>query len=76
MKLQLGDYFSVYVKDFQRNVDILLKGPTPLIQVLTGSGIPVGEIHMVVVNGEIVALDSALVSQEDVVKIFPAIDGG
>jgi molybdopterin converting factor small subunit len=47
-----------------------------LSEVLTGLGIPVAEINLATVNGDLVDLNEVLVTQEDVVKIFPPVGGG
>jgi len=76
VKLHLGDFFSVYRPGHTRQLDVTLDKPVLLRDILAGLGIPVAEIHMVVVNGEFAELGSARVSQNDEVKIYPPVDGG
>ena len=38
--------------------------------------IPLGEIYLVVINDEHVELQGASVSNDDEVKLFPAVGGG
>ena len=76
MKLHLGDFFSVYRPGHPRQLDVPLDKPVLLRELLAELGIPRAEIHMVVVNGEFAELDTARVSQDDEVKIYPPVDGG
>ena len=76
MKLHLGGQFSFYLPGHPRWVDVELKEPTRLSEVLTGLGIPVAEINLTVVNGQIVDLHEAIVSTQDEVKLFPPVGGG
>jgi len=76
MKLYTGDYFAFFLKTPQRQLEIPLAGPTPLRSILTDLQIPLGEVYLVVVNGKLVALEAAVVSNEDEVKIHPPMDGG
>jgi molybdopterin converting factor small subunit len=50
--------------------------PAQLGEVLSGLGIPVADIHLAVVNGQLVELEEAVVSDQDEVKIFPPVGGG
>lgn len=76
MKLHLGGLFSFYIPGHPHQVEVRLEEPAHLSDVLVGMGIPVAEINLVVVNGEIVNLQDALVSQQDEVKVYPPVSGG
>ncbi len=76
MKLSLIGYFSGYPHTAPRRLELELAAPSLLGQVLTGLGIPLDEVHLAAVNGELVDLQTAVVQPGDVVKIFPAMDGG
>jgi sulfur carrier protein ThiS len=76
MKLNLGGQFSLYIPGHPPSVDVELKEPTRLNEVLVGLGIPVADIHLAVVNGQLVELEEAVVSNKDEVKIFPPVGGG
>lgn len=39
-------------------------------------GIPVGEVYMTVLNGELVVLDEIVVSDADEVRLYSPMDGG
>ena len=76
MKLHLGGQFSFYLPGHPSQVDVPLDEPARLSAVLESLGIPAAEIHLVVVNGELVDLQAAVVSQADEVKLYPPVSGG
>jgi molybdopterin converting factor small subunit len=76
MKLNLGGQFSLYIPGHPHSVDVELTKPARLSEVLTGLGIPVADIHLAVINGQLVELEEAMVSDQDEVKIFPPVGGG
>ena len=76
MKLHLGGQFSFYLPGHPRQVEVELEEPARLSEVLAGLGIPIAEIHLVTVNGELVDLQETLVSQQDEVKLYPPVSGG
>ena len=76
MKLHLGGQFSFYLPGHPAWVEVDVPEPALLSEVLTRLGIPVAEIHLSAVNGELVDLETSLVVQADDVRIFPPIGGG
>jgi sulfur carrier protein ThiS len=76
MKLFLGGQFSLYIPGHPPSVDVEVNEPVRLSEVLSGLGIPVADIHLAVVNGQLVELDEAVVTNQDEVKIFPPVGGG
>jgi sulfur carrier protein ThiS len=76
MNLFLGGQFSLYIPGHPPSVDVELTKPARLSEVLAGLGIPVADIHLAVVNGQLVELEEAMVSDKDEVKIFPPVGGG
>jgi molybdopterin converting factor small subunit len=76
MKLFLGGQFSLYIPGHPPSVDVSLNESTRLSEVLLGLGIPVADIHLAVVNGKLIELDEAVVTNQDEVKIFPPVGGG
>lgn len=75
MKLYLGGYFAFYSAG-QHWLEIDLKEPTPLSDLLAGLNIPAAEVYLAVVNDETVKPEATLVSGQDVVRLFPPLDGG
>jgi sulfur carrier protein ThiS len=76
MKLFLGGQFSLYIPGHPPSVDVNLNESARLSEVLLKLGIPVADIHLVVVNGQLVEMEEAVVSDQDEVKIFPPVGGG
>jgi sulfur carrier protein ThiS len=76
MLLYAGGYLTFYAPDQEPEVERVLPGPVALRDLLTEIGIPAGEVQLVILNGEIVNLNGTQVQNQDVVKIFPGVDGG
>jgi sulfur carrier protein ThiS len=76
MKLFLGGQFSLYIPGHPPSVDVAVNKPTMLREVLSGLGIPVADVHLAVVNGQLVEMEDAVVTDRDDVKIFPPVGGG
>jgi sulfur carrier protein ThiS len=76
MKLYLGGFYRHYRPQDGNWLEVSLPAPQPLRDVLTGLGIPPGEIALVVINHTAVELDAAIVSDEDEVRLYPPVGGG
>ncbi len=76
ISLHLGGHLSYYDVQKRNLIDLELTAPTQLRDVLTQLGIPVGEIFLVVVNGEVIPLDEACIEPDDRIEIFPPMGGG
>ena len=76
MKLNLVGQLSFYLPGHPRQMEMQLDGPTLLSEVFTSVGIPIAEVYLVAVNGEMVDPQNTFVSQEDEVKLYPPVDGG
>ena len=76
MKLYIGSYFAFFTSNRNHWVEIALQQPSRLIDILSKLGIPPGEVHLVVLNNELLESTDTLVSDEDTVRLYPAINGG
>ena len=76
MKLYVGSYFAFYTFDRNHWVEIELSQPTQLADILIELGIPLAEIYLVVINGQLVESPNTIVSNDDIVRLYPAIGGG
>ena len=76
MRIYLGGYLDFYNPQSGNWIEVEVKQATPLTELLLQFGIPLGEVHMVVLNGTAVELDKAVVSDQDKVKLFSAVGGG
>jgi sulfur carrier protein ThiS len=76
MKLYAGGLLDFYLPGRRSQIVLELKESARLGEVLTGLGVPLAEVHLVVVNGQLVELTETIVSDGDEVKIYPAVNGG
>lgn len=76
MRLHLSGFLPFFVSNHLDNIEIPLKEPALLSEILARLDIPVSEIYLTVLNGEPVSLDKTLVSESDEVRLIPPMDGG
>ena len=76
MKLYAGGHLSFYMPGRKHTLEFPLHEPTPLQEILAQVGIPLNEVALTALNGEQVELDTVLVKDGDVVRVFSSVDGG
>jgi sulfur carrier protein ThiS len=77
MRIYLGGHLNFYHPQKENWLEIeLVAPPVRLKDVLLDAGIPLGEVYLVVVNGEAVDLQEAIISETDAVKMFSPVGGG
>lgn len=76
MRIYLGGHLNFYHPQKESWLNVELERPILLQDVLTASDIPLGEVHLVVINDEIAELKTAIISNQDEVKLFSAVGGG
>jgi len=76
MKIYLGGHLNFYHPQKDNWLEIKIDQPAPLVDLLEVAGIPLGEVHLVVINAEVVELQDAVISADDEVKLFSAVGGG
>jgi len=76
MKLYTGSYFAFFTSDRNHWVEIELRRPTRLTDILSELGIPISEVYLIVVNDQLVEAPDTCLSNDDIVKLYPAIGGG
>ncbi len=76
MEIYLGGNLNFYHPQKQKWLEVEFDQPTSLVTVLQAAGIPLGEIQLVVINGEIAELSTATITDSDQVKLFPPVGGG
>lgn len=76
MHLRLGGHLSWYDPQKRSSFEVSLVQPTLLMDVVQKLGLPVGEIAMAVVNGQVVSMDQTRLMDEDRVELYPPIGGG
>ncbi len=76
MRLHVGGHLIWYLPQKNADLDLVLESPTRLADILAKLSIPVGEVVLVVVNGELAELSTVTVTDNDRVELFPPIGGG
>jgi len=76
MKLQLGGHLPFYASGQKSRHELSLKQPARLKDVIIQMGIPIAEVYMTVLNGELVDMDEIMVSDGDEVRLYSPMDGG
>ncbi len=76
MKLHAGGHLTFYMPGRKHMLELPLREPTPLRDILVQVGIPLSEVALTALNGEQVELDTVLVKDGDVVRVFSSVDGG
>jgi len=76
MHIYLGGYLNFYHPKKGKWLVVELDRPTPLAELLDHAHIPLEEVQLVAINGEVVELQAAVISEGDDVKVFSAVGGG
>ena len=76
MRIYLGGDLDFYHPKKERWLVLELDVPSSLKDILLRSGIPLGEVHLVAINGEHAELETAIITDQDKVKLFSAVGGG
>ena len=76
MKLYTGGHLSFYMPGRKQSLELVIDAPKPLIEILAQIGIPLSELAITVINGDLVQAEAAVVHDGDQVRVFSAVDGG
>ncbi len=76
MRIYFGGYLDFFNPQRGHWLELDLRQSAPLQDVLLEHGIPLGDIQLVVLNGSLVEMKEAIVSEQDEVKLFSAVGGG
>ena len=76
MKLQLGGSLSWYDDLKRSNLEIKLKEDKSLLALIKELSIPLGEVAIISINGELFTGEDTLIKDSDSVLLFPPIGGG
>jgi len=76
MKIYLGGHLNFYHPQKDKWLEFKANHPMLLSGVLDNAGIPLGEVHLVVINGEKTDLQKTVISEQDEIKLFSAVGGG
>ena len=76
MRIYLGGHLNFYHPQKENWLEIDLEQPLQLLDILVANSIPLGEVSLVVINGEVVDLQTATISEQDEVKLYSPVGGG
>jgi len=76
LELHLGGHLAFYAPQKQSRFNIPIDQPTDLGLILQQLGVPLAEVAIVAVNGELVDLASTRVKPGDRVELYPPMGGG
>jgi sulfur carrier protein ThiS len=76
MILRLGGYLGFFASKKREKIVVPIKDCARLSAVLSQLGIPISEVYLTILNGELVSLEETIVVNSDEVKLYPPIDGG
>jgi len=76
VRIYLGGDLNFYHPEKERWLEVAVERPALLKDVLDACGIPIAEIYLAAVDGEMVDLDEATVADDNEVRLFPPVGGG
>lgn len=78
MKVHLFGELGFYRPERRGRFEVRLEGELPLAEAIRFLGVPVADVAVVGLNGEVVRLDdpSLTVTDDDRLDLFPATSGG
>jgi sulfur carrier protein ThiS len=76
IELYLGGHLSFYAPQKQSRFNLPVDQPTELEGILQKLGVPLAEVAIVAVNGELVELPAARVNPGDRIELYPPMGGG
>jgi len=76
MKLYLGNYFTFFTPDHSHWIEMELPCPTRLADVLAEIGVPAAEVYLAVINDRVLESTDELIANEDIVRLYPPVNGG
>ena len=76
MFLHLGGHLAWYDPQKRSRLEIQLRAPIALIDLLDQLGVPSAEVAVAAINGDMVSLADARVTDSDRVDLYPPVGGG
>ena len=76
IELHLGGHLSFYAPQKQSRFNLPVDQPTELEGILQKLGVPLAEVAIGAVNGELVELPAARVNPGDRIELYPPMGGG
>ena len=76
IRIFLGGHLNFYHPQKDKWLDVEINEATSLTEILNDTGIPLAEVNLVSINGDVVELEQAVLTDGDDVKLFSALGGG
>ena len=77
MRIYLGGYLNFYHPDKTKHwLEVEIKQPDLLVNVLRRLNVPASEIHLAVYKGDAVDFRTLKVDNDDEIKLYSAVGGG
>ena len=76
MRIYLGGHLNFYHPQKSNWLKVDFDPPKRLTEILKAAGIPLDEVHLVVINGKVQDVQTTLTSDQDEVKVYSAVGGG
>jgi len=76
IELHLGGHLAFYAPQKQSRFNVPIDQPTELKVILQKLGVPLAEVAIVAVNGELVDLAASRVNPGDRIELYPPMGGG
>ena len=76
IELHLGGHLAFYASQKQSRFSIPIDQPTELEVILQKLGVPLAEVAIAAVNGELVELAATRVNPGDRIELYPPMGGG
>jgi sulfur carrier protein ThiS len=76
IELHLGGHLAFYAPQKQSRFSVPIDQPTELKVILQKLGVPLAEVAIVAVNGELVDLAASRVNPGDRIELYPPMGGG
>lgn len=76
MKLYLGGSLAFHSPGKKSILELNLKKETLLTEIMSQLKIPIAEVQLTVLNGELVEMINLIVKDSDEVRLYPPVGGG
>jgi sulfur carrier protein ThiS len=76
LEIHLGGHLSFYTPDRRGRFNLVIDRNTTLSSILERLDIPLAEVALAAVNGEMAVIETALVQPGDRIDLYPPMGGG
>ncbi|HWQ83155.1 MAG TPA: MoaD/ThiS family protein [Anaerolineales bacterium] len=76
LEIHLGGHLSFYTPGKRSRFSLPIASPSSLAGIVEQLGVPLAEVTIAAVNGELVDIETAQVQPGDKIELYPPIGGG